>query len=168
MLSFISGQPGMSHSINALASCNRLAENSAQFLGYVLCMKSLVKPSQGFGGTRERAHIFSGIKRTLANILKKHGNFENYFREQGRLFLGNMVPHGRASLVGLLYTHLRSTRLISYYSNVLLFLNSYCQIIWKPINQAHLVSRKIILTWDRRHTFSLLFTSHLINRNIPG
>ena len=88
-----------------------------RFLGYVLCMKSLVRPSQRFWGIREHAHFLSGnigkyfkVTRLILGI-REHANFENCFqgtRKYDQLFLGNMVPPGKAYLVGLLCTHLGS------------------------------------------------------------
>ena len=45
-----------------------------------------LRPSQGFGGTSEHAHLFSGNKGLLilANVLKEQSSKTN-FREQGTL-----------------------------------------------------------------------------------
>ena len=73
--SFSSGQPDLSQRAGAMQA----AENSAWFLGYVLCMKSLVRPSQRVLGRKEHAHFLSG------NI----GKYFKVTREQD-YFLGNM------------------------------------------------------------------------------
>ena len=79
------------------------AENSARFLGYVLCMKSVVRPSQRFWGKKEHAHFLSGNTGKCFKVPREQDYFlgtwhmkilKIAFREQGNManyFLGNMV-----------------------------------------------------------------------------
>ena len=53
------------------AEAMQAAENSARFLGYVLCMKSLVRPSQRFWGTREYDHFLSGNSGKYFKVIKE-------------------------------------------------------------------------------------------------
>ena len=82
-------------------------------------MKSLVRPSQGFWGTKDHAHFLSAniekyFKGTREqNIFFGTGNMvilKITFREHVRLFLGNMAPPGRAYLVVSFCTHLGSAK----------------------------------------------------------
>ena len=73
------------------------AENSARFLGYVLCMKSVVRPSQRFWGKREHAYFLSGNIGKCFKVTREQDyflgtwNMKIAFREQGSManyFLG--------------------------------------------------------------------------------
>ena len=93
------------------AGVMQAARNSAWFLGYVLCMKSLSEAFYGGLGNKGSCSLIFSFQGTLENILWEQGSKTNVtgigkmlilkitLREHVRLFLGNMVPPRRPTYI---------------------------------------------------------------------